>query len=87
LSEPELFIEGNHRTGTLVMSYILAHDGHPPFVLTAGCAKDFFDWSTLFSTKRKTSFLLGWQMPWLMRRFAAFLAAQANPSFLRPHHD
>ena len=85
LSEPELFIEGNHRTGTLVMSYILAHDGHPPFVLTAGGAKDFFDWSALFSTKRKTSFLLRWQMPWLRRRFAAFLAAQANPGFLRPH--
>jgi hypothetical protein len=69
------------------MSYILAHDGHPPFVLTAGGAKDFFDWSTLFSTKRKTSFLLRWQMPWLRRRFAAFLTAQANPSFLRPHGD
>ena len=87
LSEPELFIEGNHRTGALVMSYILARAGHPPFVLTAESAKDFFDWSTLFSTKRKTSFLLRWQMPWLRRSFATFLAAQANPSFLRPHGD
>jgi hypothetical protein len=35
LSEPELFIEGNHRSGALVMSYILAREGYPPFVLTA----------------------------------------------------
>jgi hypothetical protein len=87
LSEPELFIEGNHRTGTLVMSYILARDGHPPFVLTAGGAKDFFDWSTLFSSKRKTGFLLRWQMPWFKRKFAAFLVAQADPRFLRAGRD
>lgn len=29
LSEPQLFIEGNHRTGALVMSHILAPDSHP----------------------------------------------------------
>jgi hypothetical protein len=83
LSEPKLFIEGNHRTGALVVSYILAQDGHPPFVLTAGGAKDFFHWSALFSTKRKTDFLLRWQMPWLRRNFAAFLAAQSDRRFLR----
>jgi hypothetical protein len=30
LSEPELFIEGNHRTGALVMSYILGARGSSP---------------------------------------------------------
>jgi hypothetical protein len=35
LSEPQLFIAGNHRTGALVLSYILAREGRPPFVLTA----------------------------------------------------
>jgi hypothetical protein len=83
LSEPELFIEGNHRTGALVMSYILARDGRPPFVLTVEDAKEFLDWSTLFTTKRKTGVLLRWQMPWLKRRFAEFLQAQADPRFLR----
>ena len=46
LSEPELFIEGNHRTGALVMSYILAREGRPPFVLTAASAKAYLDPST-----------------------------------------
>ena len=87
LSEPELFIEGNHRTGALVMSYILARDGHPPFVLTAERAKDFFNWSTLFSAKRKSGLLLRWQMPSLTRNFAEFLIAQADPRFLRPRRD
>jgi hypothetical protein len=42
LSEPQLFIEGNHRTGALVMSYILARDGKPPFVLTVTPCKAVF---------------------------------------------
>lgn len=83
LSEPELFIEGNHRTGALVISYILARDCHPPFVLTVDHAKDFLDWSTLFTSKRKTGLLLRWQMPWLKRRFAEFLQTQSDPKFLR----
>jgi hypothetical protein len=87
LSEPELFIEGNHRTGALVMSYILARNGHPPFVLTVDRAKKFFDWSTLFSGKRKSGLLLRWQMPWLARNFAEFLMVQANPRFLRARRD
>jgi hypothetical protein len=86
LSEPELFIEGNHRTGALVMSYILAREGHPPFVLTVKNVKPFLDWSTLFTTKRKASLLFPGQMYWLRRRFAAFLAAQADPKFLRMRH-
>lgn len=83
LSEPELFIEGNHRTGALIMSYILAREGHPPFVLTVDNAKAYLDPSTLFMRKSKTSMTLRWQMPRLKRSFAAFLRAQADPRFLQ----
>lgn len=83
LSEPELFIEGNHRTGALVMSYILACAGHPPFVMTVDNAKAFLDWSSYLTTKRKAGLLLRCQMPWLKRRFAAFLQEHADPKFLR----
>ncbi|MEZ5890844.1 MAG: hypothetical protein R3D52_11800 [Xanthobacteraceae bacterium] len=82
LAEPELFIEGNHRTGALVMSCILARAGYPPFVLTVDNAKDYLDWSTRLTGKRKGGFALRCQMPWLKRRFAAFLQAHANPKFL-----
>jgi hypothetical protein len=83
MSEPELFIEGNHRTGALVMSYLLVRGGQPPFVMTVDNAKDFLDWSAHFTTKRKSGLALRWQMPWLKRRFAEFLKAQADPKYLR----
>ncbi|MEZ5785458.1 MAG: hypothetical protein R3D62_02990 [Xanthobacteraceae bacterium] len=83
LSEPELFIEGNHRTGALVMSGILASAGHPPFVMTLDNAKEFLDWSSYLTTKRKAGLLLRCQMPWLKHRFAAFLQEHADPKFLR----
>jgi hypothetical protein len=82
LAEPELFIEGNHRTGALVVGCILARAGYPPFVLTVDNAKDYLDWSELFTSKRKGSLALRCQMPWLKRRFATFLQTHADPKFL-----
>ena len=41
LSEPQLFLEGNHRTGALIISYMLAREGRAPFVLTRGNAREF----------------------------------------------
>ncbi|HSO41547.1 MAG TPA: hypothetical protein VLR47_01670, partial [Rhodospirillales bacterium] len=55
LSEPQLYIEGNHRTGALVMSYLLVRDGKPPFVLTSETARGYFDPSTLITKTRKSS--------------------------------
>jgi hypothetical protein len=83
VSEPELFIEGNHRTGALIMSYVLARAGQPPFVMTARNAKAFLDWSTYLTTRRKTGLFLRVQMPWLKHRFAAFLRENADRRFLR----
>jgi hypothetical protein len=44
---------GRHRTGALVLSYILAREGRPPFVLTAENAKANLDPSTLITETRK----------------------------------
>jgi hypothetical protein len=83
LSEPQLFIEGNHRTGALIMSYILARAGHPPFVLTVDNAHAYFDPSTLITKKKKKSLTLLFEMPRLKRNFAAFLTAQADARYLQ----
>jgi len=83
LSEPELFIEGNHRTGALIMSYILAREGHPPFVLTVDNAKAYFDPSTLITKKKKKSLTLLLEMRRLKRQFADFLKSQENPKYLQ----
>ena len=73
----------NHRTGALIMSYILARDGHPPFVLTVDNAKAYFDPSTLITKRKKKSLTLLFEMPRLKRNFAAFLHSQANARYLQ----
>lgn len=42
LGNPQLFIEGNHRTGSIISSWISMHHGHPPFVLSADNAIAYF---------------------------------------------
>jgi hypothetical protein len=83
LSQPQLYIEGNHRTGALIMSYLLARDGQPPFVLTVDNAKAYFDPSTLIKQTRKTRGALLSKLPHMKRHFAAFLRDQANERYLR----
>jgi prophage maintenance system killer protein len=82
LSEPELFIEGNHRTGALVMSYILAREGRPPFVLTAANARAYLDPSTLITETRKRSLVAVFRLPKIKRYFAKFLKQHADRKYL-----
>jgi len=82
LTEPELFIEGNHRTGALVMSYILAREGRPPFVLTAENARAYLDPSTLITQTRKHSLVSLFRLPKITRYFTTFLKQQADRKYL-----
>jgi len=43
LSQPQLFIEGNHRTGSLVANYYLMLKGENPFVMTPYNAVEFLN--------------------------------------------
>jgi hypothetical protein len=82
LSEPQLFIEGNHRTGALIMSYLLAREGQSPFVLTRKNAKGFFDPSSVVKKTKKKQFVGEIKFKRLTRDFAKFLVLQKNPDFL-----
>jgi hypothetical protein len=82
LSEPQLFIEGNHRTGALVMSYILARGGVPPFVMTVENAKAYLDPSTLITETRKHSLVSLFRLPKITRYFTTFLKQQADRKYL-----
>jgi hypothetical protein len=42
LGQPQLFIEGNHRTGALIASWINLSAGYPPFVLSVQNAIAYF---------------------------------------------
>ncbi len=84
LSDPQLFIEGNHRTGALILSYLLTREGQPPFVLTRKNAKSFFDPSSVVKKTKKRQFVGEIKFNRLTRDFAKFLASQKNFDFLAP---
>lgn len=83
VSEPQLFPEGNHRTGVLVMSYLLGREGKPPVVLTPENAAGFFDPSTEAKQLRKGSFGMILHASGIKRRLAQFLKNQASDAYLR----
>lgn len=82
LSEPQLFFEGNHRTGALLMSHILVRGGQPPFVLSPENAKAYFDPSSLVKGYRKGTFKAMREMPRLRNRLADLLEATAVQDYL-----
>jgi len=84
LSKPQLFIEGNHRSGALVMSYILVSEGKPPFVLTVENAAAFFNPSSVIRDTAKKSPTAMYRFPGIKKRFAKFLSNQSDASYLLP---
>lgn len=81
LSKPQLFIEGNHRTGALLMSSILAREGQPPFVLTAENAAAYFDPSTVVRGMSKHGLRTLFRLPRIRRQLARVLERHADPRF------
>jgi hypothetical protein len=82
LSQPQLYIEGNHRTGALIMSYILGRADNPPFVLTIDNAKAYFDPSSLIKETKKSAATLLMKLPGMKKRFAHFLEEHADTQYL-----
>src|SRR5215471_944639 len=82
LSQPQLFIEGNHRTGALIMSYMLMRDGKAPFVLSVDNAKAYFDPSTLIKETKKTATTMLMKLPRMKKLFAEFLREQSDTAHL-----
>jgi hypothetical protein len=84
LSKPQLFLEGNHRSGALVVSYVLGREGLPPFVLSPDNALTYFGPSALITNTSKSSLSMLFRMPSVRKQFAQFLKEQSNPAFLLP---
>ena len=83
MGTPQLFIEGNHRTGALVMSYLLVRSGHPPFVLSAKNAATFFRVSASVRDAHKHGAATLLRGPLARHRLAALLRAHADTRYLR----
>ena len=83
LSQPQLYQEGNHRTGSLIASGILLQSGCPPFVLTRQNAVAYFNPSSeiKFTDKRTVRGKL--RLPKYRRRFRNFLEQNVSQEFVR----
>jgi hypothetical protein len=83
LSQPQLYQEGNHRTGALIASGILLQNGCPPFVLTRQNAIAYFNPSSeiKFTDKRTVSGKL--RLPKCRREFRTFLIENVGPTYVR----
>lgn len=82
LSRPQLFIEGNHRTAALLMSYILVQCGEPPFVLTTQNARFFFEPASRIKKLTKTGLDGMLRLPRTAESYSQQLAGSGNGSFL-----
>lgn len=83
LSRPQLFVEGNHRTGALAISYVLVSENEPPFVLTPDNAATYFDPSTVIKNTEKQGLAMRFRSPGLTKQLATFLAEHADRRYLR----
>ena len=77
LSKPQLFIEGNNRTGSLIVSYLLMRAGLPPFVLTLDNDEGYFNPSSVIRNSAKHGVKALYELPKIKKKYAAFLEAQA----------
>lgn len=84
VSEPKLYLEGNQRTGALIMSYILARDGYSPFVLGPDNMDAYFGSATLIKGVRRHGFAGLIRLPWLKARLARLLRQQPPDRCLFP---
>jgi hypothetical protein len=84
LSSPQLWLEGNHRSGALLMSWILAREGRPPVVPTRANAGSLLTCSTRIKLLRKGSFGMLLREPRVRSELAQLLERHADPTFLRP---
>ena len=83
LSQPQLYQEGNHRTGSLIASGILLQNGCPPFVLTRENALAYFNPSSEIKFTDKRTIRGKLRLPKYQRDFREFLQRNVNQTYVR----
>jgi hypothetical protein len=83
LSQPQLYQEGNHRTGSLIASGILLQNGCPPFVLTRQNALAYFNPSSEIKFTDKRTIRGKLRLPKYQHEFREFLQQNVNQTYVR----
>jgi len=85
LGYPQLYIEGNHRTGSLIANWISVYYGFPPFVLSADNALAYFAPSTAIKCSTNKATLRGQaRLPKLRKSFLNFWQNHIDHQYLLP---
>ena len=87
LSRPQLFIEGNHRTGSLIASYILLRKKHYPFVLNMENAEAYFNPSSRIKFSNKRSIKGKLKLPKYEKEFKKFLEENISGDYVLDPDD
>ncbi|THB64985.1 MAG: hypothetical protein D6B26_04275 [Spirochaetaceae bacterium] len=83
LSQPQLFLEGNHRTGNILLNYLLVSANALPFIVTRDSAKNYLDMSgEIKFTNKDNSFDATMKMPGHNKRFRQFLQDTGSDRYL-----
>ena len=65
--------QGNNRSGSLIVSYLLMRAGLPPFVLTLENAEGYFNPSSVIRNSAKHGVKSLYELPKIKKKYAAFL--------------
>jgi len=83
LSQPQLFIEGNHRTGNIVLNYLLISKKAPPYIVSRETARLYLDLSgDIKFTDKDSSWDSTLRMPGHRKRFQEFLKNHTSDHYL-----
>ena len=83
LGYPQLYIEGNHRTGTLIANWITVYNGFPPFVLSVENAIAYFAPSAeIKKFVNKSTWRGQAQLPKYRKSFLAFWESHIDSQYL-----
>ena len=85
VGQPQLFVEGNHRTGALISSWINLTSGYPPFVLSADNAVAYFAPSAAIKQFADRSTWRGRQrLPKYRKSFREFWERHVDAKYVLP---
>ena len=83
LSQPQLFLEGNHRTGNILLNYLLVSRGESPYVVSPETARDYLNISgDIKFTDKDKSLDNALRMPGHLKRFRTFLKEHVDSRWL-----
>ncbi len=83
LSRPQLFLEGNHRTGNIILNYLLISKQSAPYIVSVDDAHTYLDISgDIKFTDNDNTLDTALRMPGHRKRFRAFLKERVNDGFL-----